>query len=191
MSPSTPGGTSFPVVVDHGDVVPGGRPSHRAWSDRALGGVRDQQRVLGLPVAVVDRQPSASLEPRDHLGVERLARGDGVAERGRDVRGEAVQLRHQAVLGRRLAEDGDAEPLEQLQPLCRRRSHPRAGRPRPHATRVRGGRSRSTSPSRCRPCTRRGRRRARPASARPACASRTCRRACASTPFGSFVVPDV
>ena len=106
-------------VVDHRDVVPGRREAHRARSDRRLGGVRDEQRVLRLPVAVVDRQPERVLEPLDHLGVERLARGDGVAEPGQVRPCEAVELREHPVLGRRLAEDGDAELLEERETLLR------------------------------------------------------------------------
>ena len=107
------------VVVDHRDVVTGRREPHRARTNLHSRRVGDEQRVLGLAVPVVHRDPERVLEALDHLGVERLAGGDRVTE-PREVRGgQAVELREQPVLGRRLAEHCHAEPLHQAKPILR------------------------------------------------------------------------
>ena len=106
-------------LVDHRDVVALRRQSHGARPDRDTREVRDEQRVLGLPVSVVDCQSKRVLEPRDHLRVERLPRRHRMSELGQMRRREAVELREHPVLGRRLAEHGDAEPVEKRESLLR------------------------------------------------------------------------
>lgn len=105
------------VVVDHGDLVPGRRQAHRTGADLGAREVADEERVLRLPVAVVDREPERVAERLDHLRVQRLARGDHVAQPGEAEAVESVELRHQPVLGRGLAEHGDAELGDQVEPL--------------------------------------------------------------------------
>ena len=112
-----PGRADVAGLVDHGDVVAGGRQAHRPRPDRDTRHVRDEKRVLRLAVAVVHGQAQRVLEAGDDLGVERLARRHGVAE-PRQVRElQLLQLGEHPVLGRRLAEDRDPEPLQQRQPL--------------------------------------------------------------------------
>ena len=89
------------------------------------GRVRDEQRVLRLPVAVVDRQPERVLEALDHLGVERLARRDGVAEpRQVASSASASSFASMPVLRRRLAEHRDAELRQEREALLRARTAP-------------------------------------------------------------------
>ena len=111
--------TDVTRLVDHGDVVPGRGQAHRARPDRRAGRVGDEQRVLGLAVAVVDGQPERVLEARDHLRVQRLAGRDRVAEPREVHRTQGVELREHPILGRRLAEHRDAESLQEREPLLR------------------------------------------------------------------------
>jgi hypothetical protein len=106
-------------LVDHLDVVTRRREPHRAGAHRCSGCIRDEERVLGLAIAVVDREPEHVLEPLDDLGVQRLPGRDGVPE-PRQVRlRKRVELRHHAVLRRCLAEHRHAEAVEQREPLLR------------------------------------------------------------------------
>ena len=104
-------------LVDHRDVVARCGEAHRAGPDRGRRRVRDEERVLGLSVSVVDRHAERVLEAGDDLRVERLAGRDGMAKSREVGLAQRVELGEQPVLGRRLAEHGDTEALDQRQPL--------------------------------------------------------------------------
>ena len=73
------------------------RPPHRAGLHRRPDRHSGQMAGLGLPVAVVHGHADRLLPGQDHLGVERLAGGDRVAQ-GRE-RAQVAALRDRPVLG--------------------------------------------------------------------------------------------
>ena len=96
---------------------PGSALAHRAGPHRRADRHAREVARLGLAVAVVHRGAGALLPGAHHLGVERLAGGAGVPQRG-----ERAQLRaagDRAVLGGGHAEHVHALALEQLEPLLR------------------------------------------------------------------------
>ena len=96
---------------------PGQRAAHRAWPDRPPDRHSGEVAGLGLAVAVVDRHPDRLPPRHDHLRVERLPGGDGVAQRGQLP--QLAALADRAVLGGRHAEHVHALALEQVEPLRR------------------------------------------------------------------------
>ena len=88
--------------------------------EAGLGAVRDDDVRLRLAEAVVDREPPCLLERlaitlgSSHSPVETRRRSCG----GRNRR-ELAQLGERRVLGGRLAEHGDAEPVDEVEALER------------------------------------------------------------------------
>ena len=91
------------------------RATHRAGTHRRPDRHPGQVAGLGLPVSVVNGHAHAVLPGAHHLGVERLARGDGMAKGGK--RAQLAALGHGAVLGGRHAQHVDPLALEQLEAL--------------------------------------------------------------------------
>ena len=89
-----PGWRRAALIVDHVHVVTGRRQPHRAQADRRARRVRDEERVLRLPVAIVDREAECLTKTLNHLRVERLARGNGMPQPLEVVSLEPVELRH-------------------------------------------------------------------------------------------------
>ncbi len=107
------------VEVQDLDVAAGGGFAHRARAHLQAGEVADQQGVLRLAVAVVDRDAVKLLPPLYDRRVEGLARRDGVPD-PREIRPlELAGLGQQTVLGRGLAQDGYAVSLYEVEALAR------------------------------------------------------------------------
>ena len=107
-----------PVGVDHADLVAGGREPDRARADRGAPRVRDQNGVLGLPEAVPHGDPEGILERAHRFLVGLLAHRDRVPESpGLDGAGGRDCISEEPVFVGRLAQDRDAEPLQQIESL--------------------------------------------------------------------------
>src|SRR5215211_4834722 len=103
--------------VENLHAASGGGLAHRAGPHFETREVADEQGVLRLAVAVVDRNVVQLLPPLDDRRVQGLARGDGVTDL-REVRLlQLVRFGEEPVLGRGLAEDRDPVVLDQVQPL--------------------------------------------------------------------------
>ena len=75
-----PSCASLSVGVDEADAEAGQRAAHRAGLDLLARRVADLGRGLGLAVEVADGQAPGVADLVDDLGVERLARGDDLAQ---------------------------------------------------------------------------------------------------------------
>ena len=115
-----PGLARLTLGIHDADVVSGRRLAHRAGPDFHPRPVSDQQRVFGLPVAVEDRQPERVFPARQYFGIERLAGGDAMAQlRNLPALAEPFELRFDAILRRRLAQNGHLEIANQVHALRR------------------------------------------------------------------------
>ena len=131
ISPSSPG---CPVSrVDQRDRVARQRPAHRAGLERLARRVADLRRRLGLPVAVAQRQPPGAPDLLDHLGVQRLAGADDLAQRrprARQVRlDEHPPDRRRRAERRHLAALEHAEQRRRVEALVVVDEHGRLGQP--------------------------------------------------------------
>ena len=95
-----------------------GKPE-RAGLEARVRAVGDDDVRLRLAIAVVDGHAPGLLEGRGHLRVEPLAARDETADLGRPEAAELPQLGERGVLRRRLAHDGDAEAIDQVETLER------------------------------------------------------------------------
>src|SRR5918994_3058046 len=92
-------------------VAAGRRLAHRARTHREARVVGDEQGVLGLTVAVIDRESVQLFPPLYDRWVQGLAGGDNVTDGGEIRPFELGVLSEEAVLGGGLAQDGDAVAL--------------------------------------------------------------------------------
>src|SRR3712207_4801371 len=95
----------------------GGGLAHRTGAYLEAGEVADDQGVLRLAVAVVDRDAVQLFPPLYDRRVQRLPGRDRVPEPREVSVLQLGGLREQAVLGRGLAEDGDLVPLHEVEPF--------------------------------------------------------------------------
>ena len=103
------------VLAEHVDRPARDRGAHRPRPHRHAAVVGDQERGLGLPVAVVHGQAAGALLPgADDLRVQRLAGAGAVPQDGQVVLGE-VGLHEQPVERRRGAERGDPRLADDVQ----------------------------------------------------------------------------
>ena len=107
------------VVVDHRHLMPWHRQPERARLEPRVRAVGDDDVRLRLAVAVVDGHAPGLLEGRGHVRVEPLSGRDEPANLGRAEPAELAQLGERGVFRRRLAEDGDPEAIDQVEPLER------------------------------------------------------------------------
>ena len=101
------GGNGVSLGVDEVDAVVGTGLAHRARLDLVAKERAERASRLGLAEALVNRKTSRALELREHLGVQRLARGSRVMHR-REVVLRDVLFNEHAVHRRRRAESRDA-----------------------------------------------------------------------------------
>src|SRR3712207_4523067 len=98
-------------------VAAGGGLAHRAGANVEAGEVADDEGVLRLSVAVVDRDVVQIFPPLYDRRVQWFPGGDGVPDL-REIRlFQFRRLGEEAVLGRSLAEDRDPIPPYELQTL--------------------------------------------------------------------------
>ena len=109
------GGAQLQLALDDAGLDPRQRPAHRALADRLAGEVAGHLAGLGLAVAVGGLEAGRGAEGGDRLRVQRLAGRDHPPQGGQRAQGGAPG--QHPVLGRRLAEDVDAERLGEVEPL--------------------------------------------------------------------------
>ncbi len=99
--------------------MPGERDTERARLEARVRAVGDDDVRLRLPVPVVDGHAPGLLEHRDDVRLEVVTRGDEPAETAglEALEVPTRQLGEGAVLGGRLAEDGHAEAVEEVELL--------------------------------------------------------------------------
>src|ERR671921_624040 len=100
--------------VEYSDVAAGGGFTHRAGPDLHTGEVSDEQGVLRLAVAIVDREPVQLLPPLHDRCVQRLTSRDRMPDACEVGAFELGGVGEYPVLGRGLAEDGDVVPRYEL-----------------------------------------------------------------------------
>ena len=122
------------LLVDHVEPEARQRPAHRSRAHRLTRRHAGQLAGLRLAVTVMDVEPHGLAKDPDHLRIEGLPRGNQPSQRRMRLRRERCPLGDHPVLGRGLAQHGDAvlgghrEPLRGLEAGIVQQ---RGGAPRP------------------------------------------------------------